>query len=297
VQTFLNVGAVFDSLKCADIPNFELTIPPISEQKRIAHILGTLDDKIELNRRMAATLEEMARAIFKSWFIDFDPVRAKSEVQPTGLPLEIEALFPDEFDAEGVPKGWGYDEVAAIGEIICGKTPSTANPKYYGDDLPFITIPDMHRQTFALCTSKSLSNDGANSQKNKTLQPGTVCVSCIATPGLVVIVDRPSQTNQQINSVVPKDMQESFFWFHSLAGLGDEIRAAGSGGSVLSNLSTGRFSALKVLFPPASLRRTFHARVKALMDRSRAAAQEIEVLSEIRDALLPKLISGQIEHL
>jgi type I restriction enzyme S subunit len=92
-------------------------------------------------------------------------------------------------------------------------------------------------------------------------------------------------------------MQESFFWFHSLAGLGDEIRAAGSGGSVLSNLSTGRFSALKVLFPPASLRRAFHARVKALMDRSRAAAQEIEVLSEIRDALLPKLISGQIEHL
>jgi type I restriction enzyme S subunit len=79
VSRFLNVGAVFDSLRCADIPQFELLVPPLSDQKAIAHILGTLDDKIELNRRMSETLEAMARALFKSWFVDFDPVRAKAE--------------------------------------------------------------------------------------------------------------------------------------------------------------------------------------------------------------------------
>ncbi len=108
-----------------------LEVPPKGEQKRIAHILGTLDDKIELNRRMAATLEEMARAIFKSWFIDFDPVHAKAQNRPTNLPEEIDALFPDSFeDSElgKIPNGWRIDTVSSIGEVVCGKTPRTANP-------------------------------------------------------------------------------------------------------------------------------------------------------------------------
>src|SRR5665647_2119879 len=109
IQRHLNVGAVFDSLKCADVPNFELPIPPLPEQRRIAHILGTLDDKIELNRRMNETLEEMARAVFKSWFVDFDPVRAKAEGHDPGLPPHLSDLFPDRLanSALGpIPEGW-----------------------------------------------------------------------------------------------------------------------------------------------------------------------------------------------
>ena len=109
ISKFLNVGAVFHSLNCADIPNLELNIPPIDEQHAIAHILGTLDDKIELNRRMNETLESIARAIFKSWFVDFDPVRAKAEGRDTGLPKHIADLFPDSLeDSElgEIPKGW-----------------------------------------------------------------------------------------------------------------------------------------------------------------------------------------------
>ena len=110
VNTFINVGAVFDSLKCADIPNFKLPLPPFAEQKAIAAVLGALDDKIELNRRMNATLEAMARALFQSWFVDFDPVRAKLDGrQPTGLDPATAALFPNEFeDSElgPIPKGW-----------------------------------------------------------------------------------------------------------------------------------------------------------------------------------------------
>ena len=104
--------------KCADVPNFALPFPPLPEQRAIAHILGTLDDKIELNRRMNATLEAMARALFKSWFVDFDPVRAKAEGRDTGLPREIADLFPDGFEESEVgevPKGW---RVEMLGELL-----------------------------------------------------------------------------------------------------------------------------------------------------------------------------------
>ena len=117
VSKFINVGAVFDSLKCADIPGFQLPIPTPFEQRTIAHILGTLDDKIELNRRMNETLEAMARALFKSWFVDFDPVRAKMEGRDTGLPQDIANLFPDRLvDSEmgETPEGWRASTLAEV---------------------------------------------------------------------------------------------------------------------------------------------------------------------------------------
>ncbi len=110
IGKFLNVGAVFDSLTCAEIPNFRLPIPPIKEQRAIAAVLGALDDKIELNRRMNATLEAMARALFQGWFVDFDPIRAKLDGRrPVGLDPATAALFPNDFahgENEMLPVGW-----------------------------------------------------------------------------------------------------------------------------------------------------------------------------------------------
>jgi len=129
VGTFINVGAVFDSLKCADVPRFELLIPPLDEQRAIAHILGTLDDKIELNRRMNETLEAMARALFKSWFVDFDPVRAKLEGRwrpgqsLPGLPAHLYDLFPDKLvpsELGEIPEGWGVRPLAECIEVVRG---------------------------------------------------------------------------------------------------------------------------------------------------------------------------------
>jgi type I restriction enzyme S subunit len=102
VRKYLNVGAVFDSLNCADIPKFEIPIPPIDQQRAIASTLSALDDKIELNRRMNRTLEAIARTLFKSWFVDFDPVRSKmGGREPVGMDAETAALFPGDFEASG----------------------------------------------------------------------------------------------------------------------------------------------------------------------------------------------------
>jgi type I restriction enzyme, S subunit len=277
--------------------NLYLPIPPIGEQRAIAHILGTLDAKIELNRQMNETLEAIARAIFKSWFVDFDPVRAKAEGRDPGLPKHIADVFPDRFeesDLGEIPAGWEVWRVADVGNVICGKTPSTMVAEYYGDDIPFITIPDMHGKIFATNVERKLSLTGADSQKNKMLPGGAICVSCIATPGLVVITSERSQTNQQINSIVPGSARETYFWYWVFRGLGDDIRAGGSGGSVLSNLSTGRFSELPVLAPLADLRVRYNAVVTPLFGRLLANENENATLAALRDTLLPKLVSGEI---
>jgi len=246
---------------------------------------------------MNETLEAMARAIFKSWFVDFDPVRAKAEGRDPCLPNEIADLFPDSFeDSElgEIPKGWKIGNVAELGEIICGKTPPTIEPTNYGDDIPFITIPDMHGNVFIAKIGKRLSIKGANLQKNKFLPEKSICVSCIATPGLVVITSEKSQTNQQINSVIPKNELSPYYCYELLQRLGHQIRSGGSGGSVFSNLNKTQFSQLEILLAEKDVIKKYHAYIESLFDRLLSNQRENQTLLVLRDTLLPRLISGEL---
>jgi type I restriction enzyme S subunit len=289
-----------------------IPVPPLPEQKAIAAVLGALDDKIELNRRMNATLEAMARALFQSWFVDFDPVRANMERSdgstgeqgvkaegrpPAGLDEHTSSLFPAQFqDSElgEIPQGWSVSTVGEISDVVCGKTPPTAVAAYYGDDIPFVTIPDMHGRVFSTSTARKLSIAGANSQPKKTFPPGSICVSCIATPGLVVITSEKSQTNQQINSITP-ERTETYFWYWTMKGLGAQIAARGSGGSVLSNLNKSGFEAMKVQKPPVAIMRAYHSLTAPLFESILANTRESLTLATLRDTLLPKLLSGELK--
>ena len=227
-----NSGSAQPSLNRNFIHPIPVDIPPLHDQRAIARILGTLDDKIELNRRMNQTLEEMARALFKSWFVDFDPVRAKAalkqhalghDTDPDGEPSEkgaapagnwtverarayldamdprIADLFPDRLvDSElgEIPGGWEVIDLGSFGEVITGKTPSTRNSIFYGSAVPFLKIPDMHGKIYAVTTGTMLSYIGASSQPRKCLPAGSISISCIATPGLVILNHRETHTNQ-----------------------------------------------------------------------------------------------------
>jgi type I restriction enzyme S subunit len=322
----ISVGSALPYLNVSDLQKIEVIIPDLKIQRSIVRVIGDLDDKIELNRQTNQTLERIAQTLFKSWFVDFEPVQAKIAAKAAGrdperaamcaisgkleseldqLPPEHRqqlaatvALFPDELvesELGLIPNGWEVGTVADLGEVICGKTPPTADSENYGDDVPFITIPDMHDKLMVTTTSRSLSHKGADTQKKKYLPPGSVCVSCIATPGLVVRVTRKSQTNQQINSVVPYEKWGEEFPLFVLRLIGDRVKAGGSGGSVFHNLSKSGFEQLHVLLCDEKLAQAFNLFVVSVLEHILLNQQQSEALSEIRDSLLPKLLSGEIE--
>ena len=271
-----------------------ISFPDFSEQEQTGQVLAALDDKIELNRRMNETLEAMAWAIFKDWFVDFGPTRAKVEGRAPYLAAELWDLFPDALNDDHKPVGWTEIPLNQLGMVITGKTPSTKRPEFFGDDMPFLKIPDMHGRIYVLRTSTELSEEGARSQEKKTLPAGSVSVSCIATPGLVIFNHRDTQTNQQINSIIPTDLEQSHFVFWSCKQLASAVMLGGSGGSVFHNMNKTSFENLRLVYPGDEIAQTYSKTVSQIHNRILSNEYESDVLAQIRDLLLPKLMSGEI---
>ena len=289
-----SMGTTHQTIYYPEVKAFHVALPPRPEQDAISEFLGVLDDKIELNRRMNETLEAMARAIFKDWFIDYGPTRAKAEGRTPYLAPELWDLFPDALDDEDKPVGWVEIPLKQMGTVITGKTPSTKKPEFFGDKMPFLKIPDMHGRIFVLRTSTELSEEGARSQEKKTLPAGSVSVSCIATPGLVIFNHLDTQTNQQINSIVPTDCRQSHFVFWSCRQLASAVMLGGSGGSVFHNMNKTSFENLRLVHPGDEIARTYSKTVSQMHDRILSNEYESNTLAQTRDLLLPKLMSGEI---
>ena len=291
-------GSTFKEVSGNALANFEVEVPTHKTQKKIGEILGSLDDRITLLRETNATLEAIAQALFKSWFVDFDPVRAKAEGrEPEGMPAEVADLFPSEFEETElgeIPKGWKVGTVKDLGEVICGKTPPTSDPQNFGDEVQFITIPDMHNRLLVSSTARYLSFKGADSQKNKYLPIGSICVSCIATPGLVVQTTGISQTNQQINSVIPDAKFGSSFALFALQKLGSLVRQSGLGGTVFHNLNKSGFENLQLLLPSQAIAQRFNEFSDTFLNSIKLNQEQIDSLTELRDTLLPRLMSGKL---
>ncbi len=275
-------------------------LPPLPEQRAIAHILGTLDDKIELNRRMNETLEAMARAIFKSWFVDFDPVRAKARgEQPAGLAPEIASLFPDalvETELGEAPKGW---EVAAIGdlaEIVGGSTPSTKEPAYWEDgvhswatpkDLSGLSVPVL------LETERRVTDAGLGRISSGLLPVGTVLLSSRAPIGYLAIAEIPVAINQGFIALKPKKTVSNFFLLLWCSFGHDEIVSRANGSTFLE-ISKASFRPIPLVAPPSQIMAAFDSLVRPIYKRIMQSERETRSLAALRDTLLPKLISGEL---
>ena len=264
-------GSVFDTITRDTFDGITINLPPLATQQKIATILSSLDDKIELNNKINDNLEQQAQAIFKSWFVDFEPFGGK------------------------MPEEWRIGKVGDLGEIICGKTPSTKIKEYYGNECPFITIPDMHNNVYACFTERYLSKLGMESQIGKSLPVNSVCVSCIATPGLVILTDKISQTNQQINSIIPNKNMSSYYVYLLMQSLAETIKMLGSSGSTTSNLNKDQFSKIVVLIPAIYELKIFNSIVEPLFQNIRNNIHENQNLAFLRDTLLPKLLNGEID--
>ncbi|HCJ6017938.1 restriction endonuclease subunit S [Escherichia coli] len=299
--------------------------------KRVVYFLDSLRKKIIINNSVSRTLEQMAQALFKSWFVDFEPVKAKVAVMEAGGSQEdatlaamtaisgknadalvaFEREHPEQYaelkataelfpaamqDSElgAIPKGWGVASISEMGKVTCGKTPSKKEPEYYGSDVPFIKIPDMHGQLFVLKTNEYLSEAGSKSQLKKLVPANSICVSCIATIGVVSITNEPSHTNQQINSVTPHKSSLLYYLYFCMLGLKDHLHILGSAGSATLNVNTSTFSGIKIAQPDAKVLELFHAKCTHLFNEIKSLSVQTESLTQLRDTLLPKLLSGEI---
>ncbi len=301
IGKFLNVGAIFDSLKCADVPNFELRIPLLPEQRAIAHILGTLDDKIELNRRMNETLEAMAWALFKSWFVDFDPVRAKAESRDPGLPQPLADLFPARLvDSElgEIPKGWEVSLAGDLFDVAIGKTPPRKEHQWFSTDphnIRWMSIKDLGQAgVFISEVSEYLTANAVERFRVRRIPDGTVVLSFKLTVGRVAITDGEMLSNEAIAHFVPRGMTflSAAYLYYYLRQF--DYKSLGSTSSIATAVNSDSVRAIPVLVPSAELHQAFLSTALPYFFRLRALQRESRTLAALRDALLPKLISGEL---
>ena len=280
-----------------DLANILAGRPQPSEQRAIARILGTLDDKVELNRRMNETLEAMAHALFKSWFVDFDPVRAKMEGRDPGLPRALADLFPDRLiDSElgEIPDGWEVsrigDEVSALG----GSTPNTKEPSYwnYGQhnwatpkDLSELSSPVL------LETSRKITDLGVDTISSGLLPAGTVLMSSRAPIGYMAIAVSPTAVNQGFIAMVCTKRLPNIYVLYWCQDNLDYIKSI-AGGSTFAEISKKTFRPIPVTVPSHEVLSAYQSIVKPLFHHLVKNVKEVATLLRTRDLLLPKLISG-----
>ncbi|MEX0641902.1 MAG: restriction endonuclease subunit S [Pirellulales bacterium] len=287
------------TLNLRDIKQLPLPWPPVHQRRQIADTLGSLDDKIELNRRMNQTLEAMARAIFKSWFIDFDPVRAKVDGNPPpGLDPATAALFPDAFQDSPlgpIPQGWEVKPIGDTVRVVGGGTPSTKEPRYWdGGTHPFCTPRDMSKLTspVLLDTERHLTDAGVEKVSSGLLPTGTVVLSSRAPIGYLAITERPVTINQGIIAMICDQALPNHYALH-WARENMHVIEANANGSTFAEISKRNFRPIHAIVPPPPLLYAFAAHVTGLHQKIVSNLRENITLRTTRDALLPQLLSGR----
>ncbi|MCF8219426.1 MAG: restriction endonuclease subunit S [Bacteroidales bacterium] len=256
------IGATRRAITKGMIEKFQIIHPPLPEQRAIASILSSLDDKIDLLHRQNKTLEEMAEALFRQWFV------------------------------EEANEDWEVKPLNYFGNIICGKTPTKKKLENFGGNILFIKIPDMHGKVFVFDTTDTLSVIGKESQINKTLPPWSINISCIATVGLVTMNAFEAQTNQQINSIIP-DEKFRYYLYYEMKNSYDLLQSMASGGTATLNLNTGNFSRIEITLPDEETLLKFNDFAEPIVAKLYKNQTQIRILEKLRDTLLPKLMSGE----
>lgn len=274
-------------------------LPPPAEQRAIAHILGTLDDKIELNRRMSETLEAMARALFKAWFVDFEPVRAKMEGRAPYLPADLWQLFPDRLDESElgeIPEGWRHSTIGEEVTVCGGSTPSTKESRFWeGGQHCWATPKDLSALNFPvlLGTDRKITDAGLTKISSGLLPVGTVLLSSRAPIGYLAIAEVPTAINQGFIAMKCNGALPNVFVLLWCRESMDAI-VGNANGSTFQEISKSNFRPLRVVVPSAPVLALFTNSVSPLYRQLVKNERESRTLAQLRDTLLPKLVSGEL---
>ena len=290
-------GSVQQVINLRELKTVCVPTPPLSEQRAIAHILGTLDDKIELNRRMSETLEAMARALFQSWFVDFDPVRAKAEGRDPGLPQPLADLFPDSFvDSElgEIPRGWEVKKLSDLCSTQYGYTASAVDepvgPK-------FLRVTDINKRNWIDWGDVPHCEIEPDTRASYALHLGDVVVARMADPGKSAIIEEyiDAVFASYLVRLKTLSLAHSYFVYGFLkSDLYAEYAEGTKSGSVQANMNAKVIVGASLTVPPKAVLDAFLRAVLPLRQRLVANVRESRTLAALRDALLPKLISGEL---
>ena len=298
-------GSPIPSTTRAAVYMLELDVPPKHEQLAISRILGTLDDKIELNRRQNETLEAMARALFKAWFVDFEPVRAKLEGRwqrgqsLPGLPAHLYNLFPDrlvESELGEVPEGWRHSTIGAEVSVCGGSTPSTKEANFWeGGYHCWATPKDLSPLKFPvlLNTDRKITDAGLAKISSGLLPVGTVLLSSRAPIGYLAIAEVPTAINQGFIAMKCDGVLPNVFVLLWCRESMDAI-VGNANGSTFQEISKTNFRPIPVVVPSEPVLTRFRKSTDSLYRQMVENERESRSLTQLRDSLLPKLISGEL---
>ncbi|MDB4378694.1 restriction endonuclease subunit S [Akkermansiaceae bacterium] len=312
-------GTTHQTIYFPEVKAFHICHPPLPEQKAIAHILGTLDDKIELNRRMNETLEGMAQALFKSWFVDFDPVidNALAAGNPIPEPLTLRAetrrkaldtgtanresakAFPDSFyfteELGWIPEGWTVKSLDQLIVLIGGGTPKTSISEYWNGDIPWFSVTDAPNDSdiFVIDTEKKVTELGVAKSSTKILRKGTTIISARGTVGKCALVGFEMAMNQSCYAIQGADSITDTHTYFSIREYVADLQQRGHG-SVFNTITRDTFKTISVPFGGTELTQNFESSLDGSMKRILANLIESQTLTKLRDTLLPKLISGEL---
>ncbi len=299
----VQTGTSIPHISKRQIEAYEVALPPLAEQCAIASILSAFDDKIELNRRTAATLEEMARAVFKSWFVDFDPVRAKAEGrEPERMDAETAALFPDSFGDDGLPEGWVRSVGADLFEVTKGR--SYKKSELQPSDTALVTLKSFNRHGgYARRGLKPYTGDY---KPRQVVTPGDIVMACTDMTQAAEVVGRPAivEPSEFATMVASLDVlvlrpahswvaNEWMYWLLNDPMTHEHMRSYANGSTVL-HLSKDAVPSLQCHIPPVQIVRAFSTLIGPMMRWIQRSGTENVSLAAVRDALLPRLLSGDL---
>jgi len=323
-------GSVVSHIRVPDCLKFEINVPPLETQNWIVDVLGSIDDKIELNRQTNQTLEQIAQTIFKCWFVDFEPVKAKIAAKQAGAtPEQIEraamcaingktldqlellspdtlqqikttaALFPDALvDSElgEIPEGWRFSEIGNEVTVVGGGTPSTKNPVFWDEGNFHWTTPrDMSNLTdkILLETDRKITAAGLAKISSGLLPENTVLMSSRAPVGYLALAKMPVAINQGYIAMKCEGELTSEYVIQWAESVMEEIKQRSSG-TTFAEISKKNFKLISVLVPEEGVMKAYTDLVADLYGKITETLQETRTLTDLRDTLLPKLLSGEL---
>ena len=271
-------GSSIPAIYQNQLAKVEYVKPPIPEQKAIAATLSVLDDTIELNNQINKKLEEMAQAIFNSWFVDFEPFK-DGEFEESELGL--------------IPKGWSVGKFTDYINVLSGGTPKTSVAKYWNGDIPFFTPKDSVNGFYCIKTEKCITEFGLNKCNSRKYEKDTVFITARGTVGKINLSGSNIAMNQSCYALQGKNGLSQYFVF-LLTKQCLEMLKKNANGAVFDSIIVNTFGAIRFMLPPREVINKFNTLIQPLFEMNHSCCMETEKLVSLRDTLLPKLMSGEI---